>query len=263
MKNTIDHSDLPSILKAGEAAARAAGVYLCQNLGKAQIKHQKAINDDLLDVDIEAERIILTQLHQETPELDVLSEENSTEADYNNYWIVDPLDGSANFQHGSPLFAVAIALVLNHTTTAGIIYLPMQDEMFTAIRGQGAFLNNQVIHASSTDTIEKAIAHLGDLAKGNDEATTRKYTSDILKLATKTYRIRMIGTAATDLAYIACGRADLLVDHAITAWDIEAGKLILTEAGGKATTRTLENRTINIYSNGKLHEIAEQLIANQ
>lgn len=79
--------------------------------------------------------------------------------------------------------------------------------------------------------------------------------SDMLKLATKTYRVQMIGTAATDLDYAACGRAGLLVDHAVTAWDIEAGKLIFTEAGGKATTRTIENRAINIYSHGIIHII--------
>lgn len=263
MTNILDRLDLQNILSVGERAARDAGSYLRQMLGQAHIKHQKAINDDLLDVDLESERLILTRLHQETPELAILSEETFPEAQSNNYWIVDPLDGSANFQHGTSLFAIAIALVLNHTTAAGIIYLPMQDEMFTAIQGQGTFLNNQPIHVSNTDAIEKAVAHLGDLAKGNGEAVTYKHTNDILKLAAKTYRVRMIGTAATDLAYVACGRADLLVNHATALWDIEAGKLILTEAGGKSTTKTIGDRIINIYSNGKLHEIAEQLIADE
>lgn len=259
MENVISRSDLPSILKVGEAAARAAGTYLRQKLGEAKVEYQKAAHDDLLDVDLEAERIILTQLRQKTPQLEILSEETAPQAEYKHYWIVDPLDGSANFQHGNPLFAIALALVLDQTTLASVVYIPMQDEMFTAIKDQGAFLNGKRIQVSNTSTIDEAIAHLGDFTKGNNSQTTHQYVSDILTLATKVSRVRMIGTAATDLAYVACGRADLLVDHATTPWDTEAGKMLLLEAGGKATTKQIGKRTVNIYSNGRIHQEVEDL----
>ncbi len=252
----MNYSNLPNFLKVGKTAAHTTGAYLRQKLGEAKVKYPKTIHDDLLDADLEAEHIILDLLRSATPELEILSEETPTAITSDNYWIVDPLDGSANFQHGSLLFAVTIALVLNNTTMASIIYLPMQEETFTAIRNQGAFLNDQPIHVSNTKTLEKSIAHLGDFAKGNDIQTTYEYTNDILELITKVYRVRMIGTAATDLAYVACGRADLLINHATKPWDVEAGKLLLLEAGGKTTTKYTKNRAINIYSNNYIHQEA-------
>jgi myo-inositol-1(or 4)-monophosphatase len=260
VEHSIHLSDLSTILKVGETAARNAGIYLYQKLGTAQIASQKALHDDLLDVDLEAEQIILTYLHQETPQLEIVSEETAPKEKYTNYWIVDPLDGSANFQHGNPFFAIAIALVLNQTTVGSIIYLPLPNEMFTAILGQGAFLNGKHIHVSRTNTLDGAILHLGDFAKGNNQQTTHKRINDTLALTASVYRVRMIGTAATDLAYLACGRADLLVNHAASPWDIEAGKLLILEAGGKASTKKRENRTIHIYSNGNIHQEAENLL---
>lgn len=253
-------AELLEFLKAGESAALKAGQYLVQKLGSAQIKYQKALNDDLLDVDLEAERIIFTMLHKETPDIGILSEEAGQDQEYQNYWIVDPLDGSANFQHGSPLFGVAIALVINTITVGGIIYLPIHNEMFTALKGQGAFLNNQRIHVSPTETLRKSIIHIGDFAKGNDPVAIRQQAEDITELASHVRRIRMVGTAATDLAYVASGRADLLVNHTTSPWDIEAGKLILLEAGGKASARRIDNRTLAIYSNGIIHQEAENLL---
>jgi myo-inositol-1(or 4)-monophosphatase len=248
------------ILKIGETATHLAGAYLRQKLGRAKVESQKAIRDDLLDADLGAEDIILTHLRQQTPELGILSEETAPQADHTNYWIVDPLDGSANFQHGNPLFAVAIALVLNQVTVGSIIHLPMSNETFTATIGQGAFLNGKPIHVSSVSTLGKAIAHIGDFAKGNDHQATRERIDDTLALATSVYRVRMIGSAATDLAYLACGRADLLVNHATSPWDIEAGRLLLEEAGGKATTKELKERTIHIYSNRSIHREVEDLV---
>jgi myo-inositol-1(or 4)-monophosphatase len=258
-----EQTDVPRLLNIGETAARNAGAYLRQKLGKAKIASQKALHDDLLDADLEAEQMMFTSLRQETPQLEILSEETALPGDHLDYWIVDPLDGSANFQHGSPLFAVALALVINHVTTASIIYLPMREEMFTAIRGQGALLNGKRIQVSLTSTLEKAIAHIGDFAKGNDYQATRERINDTLTLAASVYRVRMIGTAASDLAYLACGRADLLVNHATHPWDIEAGKLLLLEAGGKASIQEREDRAISIYSNGIIHQEAEYLIQIQ
>lgn len=254
------NTNFSNILQIAETAAKEAGIYLLQKLGSAKIEYQKALHDDLLDADLEAERIILTRLQKETPEIGILSEEAGQKEAYKNYWIVDPLDGSANFQHGSPLFGVAIALVVDEITIGGVIYLPARNEMFTALKGQGAFLNGQPIHVSSTATLEKSIVHIGDFAKGHDTTAIYEQVKDITELATRIYRMRMIGTAATDLTYVACGRADLLVNHATTLWDIEAGKLILLEAGGKATARRIDNRTLAIYSNGIVHQEAEDLL---
>lgn len=260
MRHTINQPDLPTFLKIGETAVRNAGTYLYQKLGEAKITYQKALHDDLLDVDVEAEQIILTYLRQKTPQLEILAEETAPSETYRNYWIVDPLDGSANFQRGNPFFAIALALVLNQTTVGSIIYLPIHNEMFTAILGQGAFLNGKHIQVSRTNTLDRAIVHLGDFAKGNDQQAIYERINDTSALIASAYRVRMIGTAATDLAYLACGRADLLVNHAASPWDIEAGKLLILEAGGKASTKKYENRTIHIYSNSNIHQETENLL---
>lgn len=249
------------ILEIAEAAARAAGTYLLQKLGSARVASQKALNDDLLDADLEAERLLFTHLQKETPGLGILSEEQASQETGKHYWIVDPLDGSANFQHGSPLFAIAIALVLDQITRGSAIYLPAQDEMFTAIQHQGAFLNGKRISVSSTRTVEQTIAHIGDFSKGNNIQQIYERVKDTQLLIAHTRRVRMIGTAAMDLAYLACGRADVLVNYATDPWDIEAGKLLLLEAGGQVSTRRYPDRVMAIYSNGIVHQDVENLLS--
>lgn len=259
MNTTI--ADISKLLEIAEAAAYQAGNYLTKKLGQAQIKDQKSSRDDLLDADLEAENIILTKLRTETPNIGILSEEAGLEGNQNQYWIIDPLDGSANFQHGSPTFAVAIALVSEQETIGSTIYLPTRDEMFTAIQSQGAYLNKKPIHVSAIAQLEEAITHVGDIMKEGDPNITKARTIDVSKLLIHARRIRMIGTAATDLAYIACGRADILVNHATDPWDIEAGKLLVIEAGGEATTKEGHNNGIlSIYSNGIIHKATENLL---
>ncbi len=253
-------SDLSGMIEIAETAAHKAGAYLSQKLGSAEVAYQKTSHDDLLDADLEAERIILTALHEETPHLGILSEEAGFQGDQQHYWIVDPLDGSANFQHGNPFFAIAIALVIDQITVGSIIYLPMQNEMFSALQHKGAFLNGKRIVVSQTSRLSDTVAHIGDVAKGNNAEAISERMNDLTILAMSVQRLRMIGTAATDLAYLACGRADLLINHATEPWDIEAGKLLLFEAGGKATRKHFSNRIMTLYSNGFIHQAAEDLM---
>ena len=262
MKDTaIDQADLPKWIEIAEAAAHQAGDYLLKKLGTAKVASRKSALDDLLDADLEAEHLILTTLREASPQMGILSEESGQEGTKECYWLVDPLDGSANFQHGSPLFAISIALISQHTTLCGVIYLPTRDEMFIAIQGQGAFLNGTRIRVSSIDVLDQAIVHVGDFARDNHTRETEERLKDLFTLASRVRRIRMIGTAATDLAYVACGRADLLVHHATHSWDIEAGKLLVVEAGGEVSTwQTHLDTTLSIYSNGAIHRMAENLL---
>lgn len=253
--------DIPDVVKIAEDVVREAGTYLLHTLGTAKVAYRKDLRDDVLDADIQAERLIVTRLRKEFPHISILSEEAGQEGEYEHYWIIDPLDGSANFQHGSPLFGIALALVTQQTTQVGMIYLPTRDEIFVAIRGQGAYLNNTRITVSETATLNEAIIHVGDFTKEGDLDLIKEGLEDVSTVATHVQRIRMIGTAATDLAYIACGRADALINYATTSWDIEAGKLLLLEAGGKTTT--IQRHTIkpvSIYSNNHLHHIVQKLL---
>jgi myo-inositol-1(or 4)-monophosphatase len=256
-------SAVPELLKQAEGAARAAGIYLLQKLGSARVTAHKSARDDLLDTDLEAERILLTRLSNANSSLGILSEEAGRQGNENQYWIVDPLDGSANFQHGSPLFAIAIALVAQQTTLGGLIYVPVANELFTAIQGQGAYLNGTRIHVSQTATLEAAIVHVGDLTKEDNPQMLQEGLKEISQLTRQARRIRMLGSAAIDLAYTACGRADALINHAQSPWDIEAGKLLLLEAGGTVTTKSSQNHTpLHIYSNSIIHQAVDELLAS-
>lgn len=262
MKDTIiDQANLPRWLEIAEAVAQQAGDYLLKKLGTATVTSHKSPLDDVLDADLEAEQLILAGLRKASPDMGILSEESGHEGSHDCYWLVDPLDGSTNFQHSSPLFAVSIALINQQTTCCGVIYLPTRNEMFTAMQSQGAFLNGMPIHVSSIDALDEAIVHVGDFAKDHYTGETQERLQDIFMLSTRVRRIRMIGTAATDLAYVACGRADLLVNHAVHPWDIEAGKLLVLEAGGKASTwQSHTNTPLSLYSNGVIHHMAKSLL---
>src|SRR5215469_15239374 len=201
-------------LATAKRAAYAAGSYLMSKLGSAKVERKKASRDELLDVDLEAERMILARLHDAFPYYGILSEEaGQISSNLPIYWIVDPLDGSTNFQHGSHLFGIAIALVNKRQTIASVIYLPARDELFSAIKGFGAFLNDTPIHVSSTQSVDESVIHFGDFSKSGDHRVNSRQLKEINRLADKVTRIRMIGSAAIDLAFVAAGRADALVNH--------------------------------------------------
>lgn len=258
---TLTGTKTAALLDIAEVAAREAGEFLKGKLGKVHIEYQKSSRDDLLDVDLAAEKIILDKFRAETPDIGILSEEAGHEGDAEQYWIVDPLDGSANFQHGNPSFAIAIALMMKDESIGAVIYLPMWNEMYKAIQGQGAYLNSTQIHVSQISSLEDAIVHVGDIMKEGNAEITEERLKDVSKLFMRVRRIRMIGTAAADLAYLASGKADMLVNHTTTPWDVEAGKLLLFEAGGSVTTKKRnDNQGITIYSNGHIHQKAEKLL---
>jgi len=246
------------------AAAREAGAYLITKQRHVQVLYKKALRDDLLDADLEAEAIILNILRLSFPTFDIFSEEAEEENGKTQcQWIVDPLDGSANFQHGSPLFAISISLIVNKTSVLGIVYLPALNEMFTAIHGRGAALNGHTIHVSRTSLLNEAIVHMGDFAKNGNVDANRHRTATITRLANEVGRVRMIGTAATDLAYLACGRADALIMYSNHPWDVEAGSLILEEAGGTGSILG-GAKAMFIYSNGHIHhQLIERLARSE
>lgn len=245
------------------AAAHDAGTFLLTKRGHAQVQHKKALHDDLLDVDLQAEAIILHRLGQAFTAYGIQSEETGPTNHHTTYtWIVDPLDGSANFQHTNPIFGIAIGLVKKGVTLLSAIYLPTFDEMYTAIRGRGAECNGKPIHVSPIATLAEAIIHVGDFAKTGDHADNAPRVATVSRLADTAYRVRMIGTAATDFAYMACGRADGLVMYTSHPWDTKAGSLLVAEAGGITTTITDETgETFNICSNGHIHEELITLIS--
>ncbi len=222
------------MLNIGIRAARAAGNVITRNMERIDTLQvdQKGRNDFVSDVDRAAEAEIIGVLKKAYPDHSILAEESgligSADAEYQ--WIVDPLDGTTNFLHGYPYFSVSIALMHKNRIDQGIVYNPVSQELFTATRGDGAWLNSKRIRVSKTNHLHKALLGTGfPYRPGQDldfyQRTLRHYTE-------KSLGIRRAGSAALDLAAVAAGRLDGVWLVGLNSWDIAAGALIVREAGG-------------------------------
>jgi myo-inositol-1(or 4)-monophosphatase len=210
--------------------------------------------------DHRAEKIIREELHKARPEYGFLLEESGEVIGKNPRfrWIVDPLDGTNNFLHGLPHFAVSIALEHDKEIIAGVIYDPIKDEMFYAEKGLGAYVNERRLRVSARDRLSSAL--LGLSLTYNAQIATYTHAPILQKyqnLSTQVAGLRRMGSAALDLAYIACGRLDGYLGLDLSPWDVAAGLLIVKEAGGYATTIVgqsdiFETRTI-LAANDRLH----------
>lgn len=252
----MDQNKLSHALETAQSAAYEAGSYLLEKQRNIQVLSKKAVHDDLLDADLAAEAILIRKLREHFPSASILSEEAGEIRNQPEYqWIIDPLDGSMNFQHGSPFFGISLSLRLNNVTSLGVIYLPKADEMFTCMQSQGVFLQGSQVATSTIRLVGQAIIHVGDFATNGDVQENQRRLRYMARLGTTVGRIRMIGTAATDLAYVSCGRADALVTFSTPPWDYEVGKLLVTEAGGKVSVlQDRQGKPLVIYSNAAIHE---------
>ena len=246
--------DLRPTVALAEQATRIAGDYLLAHQDQTRIIMQKAPDDPLLDADLEAQRLILQTLQSGFPELGFLSEEAEDQRHgARDYWIIDPVDGSHNYLHKSTQFAVAIALVLDQHVQAGIISLPARKWMFSAIRGGGALCNGQPIQVSSTATLKQAMIHFGEFGRDNHGQIRTEQLQAFATLANQAQRIRLSGSSSCDLALLAFGAIDGFVMHMGNPWDIAAGELLLSEAGGHTSVHPIGGGSIRINSNTVLH----------
>jgi myo-inositol-1(or 4)-monophosphatase len=201
--------------------------------------------------------MIVSLLKQEFPGHDILAEENEYEQLGSACtWVIDPLDGTTNYAHGFPWFAVSIALEIEGIITVGVIYQPLLDEMFTAVKGEGAFLNGRPIHASSRQPLKNSL-----LATGFPYDRTMDNENNIgnfTRLTMASRGVRRAGAAALDLAYVAAGRLDGFWECKLKPWDVAAGSLLVEEAGGRVTNYFNEEYSIHdhriVASNGLLHD---------
>ena len=212
------------MIKASEKASKV----LIKDFGeieKLQVS-KKGPNDFVTNSDIKTEQIIIDELKKAKPNYSILSEEKGIEnnKDENNTWIIDPIDGTINYLHGIPHFAISIALKSYDQIIAGLIYDPIKDEMFYAEKNNGAYFNNQRIKVSKKNKIEDCLFVAG--SKIN-------YDNELL--------IRNSGCAALDMAYVASGRYDGYFQKNINLWDIAAGIIIVEEAGGILNEINLSN----------------------
>lgn len=220
-------------------AARAAGNVLLRHMNKLDALNvvEKDRMDYASEVDGLAEKEIIKELRRATPDYAILGEESgslgSTQNPRQPTWVIDPLDGTSNYLHGIPHFCVSIALVENGEPTHGVIFDPLRNDLFTASRGSGATLNERRIRIADRKDLAGAMILTGFPPRERQRVSAQLKCIDALLLEAED--IRRTGSAALDLAYVACGRADAYFEAGVKPWDIAAGVLLVREAGGKVS----------------------------
>lgn len=221
----------PTLNIAVKAARRAASVI---NRASTQLDllnvQSKAPNDFVTEVDRAAEVAIIEVLREAYPEHAILAEESGRSGDSEYCWIIDPLDGTTNFIHGFPQYAISIALARNKVLEQAVIFDPVRNELFTASKGAGAFLNDRRIRVSRRIKLMDSLIGTGFPFRENDNIEA--YIGAFRELAQKTAGIRRPGAASLDLANVACGRLDGFWEAGLSSWDMAAGALLIMEAGG-------------------------------
>ena len=218
--------NLNIMIKASQKASKA----LIRDFGeieKLQVS-VKGPSNFVTNADIKAEKIIIEELMRAKKNYSIISEEDGSKinSDSKNVWIIDPIDGTSNFLHGIPHFAISIALKSNNEIISGLIYDPIKDEMFYAEKNSGAFFNNQRIKVSKKKEIENCLFATGGKGKVILDLITRK-----------------TGSAALDMAYVAAGRYDGYFQNNLNLWDVAAGIILIKEAGGVINEINLSNHS--------------------
>ncbi|GAB6098747.1 inositol monophosphatase family protein [Halanaerocella petrolearia] len=200
-----------------------------------RIRTKSGAIDLVTEIDQLSEEILVRNIKKDYPEHSILAEEGGSEETDSDYrWIIDPIDGTTNYAQQFPIFSISIALQYQEDTILGIVYVPKLDELYSAIKGEGAFLNGQKLQISATTQLQQAV-----LATGfpYDRAEDTNNNLDNLKqFVTRVRGIRRVGTAAFDLVNVAAGRFDGYWELKLNLWDIAAGVLLVEEAGGKVYT---------------------------
>ena len=220
--------------RAALLAAKNGAAVLLKYYGKTLNVAYKGATDPVSQADRNSQKTIINTIKNFFPEHGVLAEEDGVnEAKKDFCWIIDPLDGTVNFVHGVPMFCVSVALRHKGEIIAGVIYSPVMKEVFAAEKGRGAFLNGKKIKVSNTNTLIRSLAVTGfpyDLGKRRG-----KIIENFANLVPECQGIRRLGSAALDMAYVACGRFEFFWEETLKPWDIAAGIVIVEEAGGIVT----------------------------
>ena len=247
-------------------ACRKASKILIRDFGEIENLQVslKGPGDYVTASDKKVEKILIDELQKARPDYSILSEEIGEINNNESFkWIIDPIDGTSNFLHGIPHFAISIGLEHNKEIICGIVYDPIKDEMFTAEKGNGAYINNQRMRVSARSKLKDCIIFSGGprYASDNKELAFEEYKKFSSKVSTA---IRKFGSAALDMAYVAAGRCDGFWQRDLNYWDIAAGIILVKESGGFVTDfngeyRYLENKTI-LATNSKINnEMVEVL----
>ncbi len=227
--------NLHPMLNVAVKAARAAGSIINRaalDVESVRIS-QKQVNDFVTEVDHASEKVIIETLLTAFPAHGILAEESGSAhgaQNADNVWIIDPLDGTTNFIHGFPVYCISIALAVRGKVEQAVIYDPSRNDLFTATKGRGAYLNERRIRVSKRTRLEECLISTGfPFRKGDNFNAYLQMMGDVMK---RTAGLRRPGAAALDLAYVAAGFSDAFFETGLQTWDVAAGSLLVTEAGG-------------------------------
>ncbi|MGQ9802006.1 MAG: inositol monophosphatase family protein [Candidatus Saccharicenans sp.] len=251
-------------LAAAREAALEAGHFLREGLDQKKEVDFKGQVDLVTAYDRRSEELIYEKLSRIFPEHSFLAEENIKQKKESDYcWLVDPLDGTTNYAHGLPVFCVSIALLWREEIIIGVVYDPCRQELFTAVRGQGAYLNDRPVRVSDSKELGRSLLATGfpyDVRTSPDNNL-----SHFANFAVRAQAVRRLGSAALDLCYVACGRFDGYWELKLKPWDLAAGALMVREAGGRVSDLQGQEFAISsphlVASNGLIHQAMLEIIA--
>lgn len=261
------HESTQNISDAIQEAARLGGAFLLESqkeIASIQIK-EKSKNQLVSEIDVNAEKIIVKALQNKYPSAGFITEEDTiTHKKSELCFIIDPLDGTTNFLHNLPIYSVSIAATFQDELIAGVVYIPASQELFHAVKGNGAYLNNHSITVSQSQLLSDSLLATGfpyHAFEGMDA-----YIRSLEYLMQNTRGLRRMGSAAIDLAYTACGRFCGFFELNINTWDVAAGILLIQEAGGKVSTFNDQGSALSgkeiVASNPSINKELKRVLVN-
>jgi len=257
--------ELQEYLKVGLDAAKEAGGILISYQERGFKVSKKGRVNLVTEADLAAEEVIVKRITDCFPNHRILAEEGGAHAgDSGVRWIIDPLDGTTNFAHHYPFYCVSIGVEVDGEMGAGIVWDPERKELFTAVRGGGARLNDQPITVSGEDSLVDGLFATGF---SYDQRMIEENLKLFNRMMLESRSVRRDGSAALNMCYVACGRFEGFWELSLHPWDIAAGSLILTEAGGCMTR--LDGSPVTIYdaemlaTNGRIHQIVSEVLCRQ
>lgn len=241
---------------------KIVGAYQLENLGRRDlaIDSKSSTVDLVTEVDKHSEDMIIAFIDEHYPDHAVLAEESGLSTKESDYlWIIDPVDGTTNYAHGYPMFAISIGLQYKGDSLIGVIYMPYMDDLFWAIKGEGAYLNEKAIEVSHHSTLENSIVVTGF---PYDKKTSKNNNLDYFgRIMPNVRGIRRSGSACVDLASVACGRVEAYFEMYLNPWDFIPGQLIIREAKGICEVKSLRGRYSIMASNPYMRqELKEHLL---
>jgi myo-inositol-1(or 4)-monophosphatase len=247
---------MSQFLETASEVAREAGNLIANYLERHIGYELKGESDLVTEADRASETLIVERISSRFPSHSILGEEGTSKTGSSDYkWYVDPLDGTTNFAHGFPVFNVSIGLERAGQMIAGVVYDPTRQELFAAELGSGAWLNNRRIHASAAKSLSVSLVATGFPSYNRHKNVNIHYYHQLAMLS---HGVRRAGSAAIDLVYVACGRLDAYWEIGLKPWDMAAGSIIVSEAGG--TISRMDGQPLDIHGpnivadNTKIHE---------